>query len=563
MRREVKTGLAALAVAVLAPASGATAASIAPDVTTDGIANDNNCTLREAVQAANTNAAVDDCAAGEADALDTISLAAQTYNITVSGPSSEDANVDGDLDVNDLGGPVRIHGLGANASTIDSDVTNRAIEIPGGTGAKTTVSDVALQGSAGAILQGGTIRSESKLLLERVIIEDGHAQFGGGFMCFQTSCKTTIRDSVIRENQAVSGSGSCGTCPANGGGINLSLGSLKIVDTDIRSNEAVANISPARGGGIHVGFGKLTLRNSAVINNIAYSSTDSSAATSTRRGGGLYAFDRTSIVNSTFGFNTADSTGNPSQGGAIMAGPDGTVTVHHSTFASNGASDGSAVATEESADPEQAPGRAAVRGSILYAPGQTVCAELGGTVVSKGFNVIDPGPPAGCLTGPASDKDVLADPEMLPIPQDNGGPTDTFALDGSSPAVDLVPTRKCRPAKRSDQRGAERPARRRCDAGSYEHTRCLGEEVGVGWIFGTPRKDKLFGLSGDDDFAPSAGNDKVKAGPGEDVACGGSGSDTLRGDEGNDRLDGGRGTDTCDGGPGADEAKACEHTSST
>ena len=81
MRREVKTGLAALAVAVLAPASGATAASIAPDVTTDGIANDNNCTLREAVQAANTNAVVDDCAAGEADALDTISLAAQTYNI--------------------------------------------------------------------------------------------------------------------------------------------------------------------------------------------------------------------------------------------------------------------------------------------------------------------------------------------------------------------------------------------------------------------------------------------------------------------------------------------------
>ncbi len=57
-----------------------------------------NCTLREAVQASNTNAAVDACEAGQANKLDTIELSAGEYNLTIDG-DGEDQNETGDLDV--------------------------------------------------------------------------------------------------------------------------------------------------------------------------------------------------------------------------------------------------------------------------------------------------------------------------------------------------------------------------------------------------------------------------------------------------------------------------------
>jgi hypothetical protein len=51
--------------------------------------------------------------------------------------------------------------------------------------------------------------------------------------------------------------------------------------------------------------------------------------------------------------------------------------------------------------------------------------------------------------------------------QDNGGPTQTMALQPGSPAIDLVPTLAAQcPA--TDQRGVSRPASGACDAGAYE-----------------------------------------------------------------------------------------------
>ena len=56
----------ALALALFAASRGAAvqAAGIAVDTTTDELNSDGDCSLREAVQAANTDAAVDGCAAG-------------------------------------------------------------------------------------------------------------------------------------------------------------------------------------------------------------------------------------------------------------------------------------------------------------------------------------------------------------------------------------------------------------------------------------------------------------------------------------------------------------------
>src|SRR6185503_18372240 len=95
-RRRLAVLLAATA--VLALPAGAGARDIFVDTTADGIANDANCTLREAIRAANTNKAVDRCAAGQAaPAIDVVVLAeaAEPYRLTVAGP--DDAT--GDLDI--------------------------------------------------------------------------------------------------------------------------------------------------------------------------------------------------------------------------------------------------------------------------------------------------------------------------------------------------------------------------------------------------------------------------------------------------------------------------------
>lgn len=59
------------ALAVLITSAPSFAATIVVDSTDDALTVDGNCTLREAVKAANVNGAVDGCAAGDgADAIE-------------------------------------------------------------------------------------------------------------------------------------------------------------------------------------------------------------------------------------------------------------------------------------------------------------------------------------------------------------------------------------------------------------------------------------------------------------------------------------------------------------
>ncbi|MGZ5333534.1 MAG: CSLREA domain-containing protein, partial [Solirubrobacterales bacterium] len=96
--------LAALAVLV---APGAASATVIPvtktGVLSDNTGNDGLCSLREAVNAANTNMPVNpaggnDCPGGEAAALDTISVPGGGF-LVEGAASDEDANVDGDYDL--------------------------------------------------------------------------------------------------------------------------------------------------------------------------------------------------------------------------------------------------------------------------------------------------------------------------------------------------------------------------------------------------------------------------------------------------------------------------------
>src|SRR5262245_41378436 len=94
--------IAALSVAVaLLAVPAAHAATITPNALVDDNTANGNCTLREAVRAANMNAAVDACPAGSG--ADTIPLAVGRYALSV-GPAGDDVAASGDLDVRDPAG---------------------------------------------------------------------------------------------------------------------------------------------------------------------------------------------------------------------------------------------------------------------------------------------------------------------------------------------------------------------------------------------------------------------------------------------------------------------------
>ena len=103
------------------------AATIVVNGTADVIANDGQCTLREAITAANTDtvsgAAAGECAAGVI--TDTITLPAGTYTLALSG-YSEDNNATGDLD---LKSDITINGADADTTIIDADQKDRVMEI--------------------------------------------------------------------------------------------------------------------------------------------------------------------------------------------------------------------------------------------------------------------------------------------------------------------------------------------------------------------------------------------------------------------------------------------------
>src|SRR5215213_484702 len=94
----VKSTLLAVAL-LLAAAAPASAATITVDSTEDPPVTNGNCSLREAVTAANDGVAVDGCAAGVAtdEGADTIVVPAGTY--TLAGAAGDDSNVSGDLDL--------------------------------------------------------------------------------------------------------------------------------------------------------------------------------------------------------------------------------------------------------------------------------------------------------------------------------------------------------------------------------------------------------------------------------------------------------------------------------
>ncbi|MGZ5308969.1 MAG: choice-of-anchor Q domain-containing protein [Solirubrobacterales bacterium] len=578
----------------LLAAAGAHAETIPVDTPVDELNDGTDCSLREAVEAANTNAAVDQCPGGD-PGLDTLSLPGGRYVLSL-GAAGEDGNQQGDLDVTES---LAIKGAGVGAcgsngvSCVDADDLDRALDVRDGADpVSVTLSGLTIEDGNAAADGGGAVRSpeaDAGLTLATTRIRSSVAADGGAIA---SSGAVAIDDSLLAANTATAGGGAISQTGAslvltgsvvsgNGaggpaGGAGILAGSGVVVGlqgSTLSANSATSGPGGAIRiqGGSALSASQLTIEdNSAqsgggianqasaaiVLSTLGGNQASAACMSGEGNGGAIESRGATSalaILNSTVSENQAGCAG----GGVSVADTPSTATITHATITANSAQSGGGGVSNDAGP--SGPARSQARGTIL---GLNSVAGIAnncggdGTRGSAGFN-LETANSCGFSTG-AGDL-VGTDPRLGPL-RFNGGPARTQLPFSDSPAVNAIPS-GC-PA--TDQRGIGRPVARRCDIGAVEATvepMCGGVPVtiagtsGADTLVGTDGPDVIAGLDGNDVIQGLGDRDRICAGTGNDTVRGGPGRDRLRGEAGRDKLFGGRGRDLLEGGPGKDKLR--------
>lgn len=410
--------LAAAAQVMIAQApAGAATLTVTTDA--DELNADGDCSLREAVEAANTDAAVDACPAGSGE--DTIVLPAGTFPLASQ------------LVVSDADG-LTIVGAGASSTGIIGSGGHRLIDVTAGT---FTVDSLTLAGGEAGIEPGGAIRSvdDGVWVLDAVLAENQGAHGGaissaGGFVNANGS---TFVGNVAATDEL----------NGNGGAINTSDGFVNVDETTFLDNRA-ANV----GGAILTSNGRVSATRSTFTENEA------------RAGGAIYnSFGLITILNSTLHANTTtdinDNLGGTVQTSLLGAG----IHLQFVTLTDTLVGVGVLGAIDT--------GNFIITGSIITGNAGGECSFFGEPVTSAGGNLVGDD---SCGVGEATDQ-VVADPQLGPL-ADNGGPTFTRLPLAGSPALDVLGAGP--PCPDSDQRRVERPQDgdgdgvTGCDSGAVE-----------------------------------------------------------------------------------------------
>lgn len=423
-------------------ATAAPNADIVVDSLADEMENDGNCTLREAVEAANTNTAVDACPAGSLIQQDTIIF-----------------SIDGTILLDDvlyITEGVELRGNGQDKTILDGQetpLTTALLQISGISGrADVTVGHLTIQNGNNISAAGGAIsyNAEDPLTLDRVTLRFNKAGGGAGLSVVSD---VTIRNSRFFSNTVTGGGGAFrinnGTATIEqstfernisggaGGGALYALDRVLNIDQSTFShNRAQSDLGT--GGAIDLASSSATVTNSTIADNYAGSS-----------GGGLRIYDgQATLVNSTISGNSA------SVGGGFSIETDSTLEVRHSTITLN-APRGVRLSSAT-----------AVFQDVLIGNNDlTNCSlQFGSTIQSLGHNLTDFNT---CNFDQATDRvvgEALFQNTLGPL-QDNGGPTQTHALLPGNPAIDGG---SCSGVT-ADQRGVARPQGQACDIGAYEH----------------------------------------------------------------------------------------------
>ena len=396
-------------------ASAVTGTTIVVGTVDDELNEDGDCSLREAIQAANEDEVVDACLAGSDTAVDQIILENKTYQLSIPG-GGEDENASGDLDIY---GSVEIHGAGKDVTIIDGGDLDRVFHIIGASpGMTVSIMDATIQnglvdydapGGGGILILG--FPSPPTLSLSDCRVVDNNVygnRFGGGLNNYQGI--VTITNCTFEDNTA--GDDVIGA----GGGI-YNDGTIFIFQSLVHNNNA------SQGGGLKNsypgdGYGMMTLENVTVSGN-GHSNSENA-------GSGIFSSGYITLTNVTMAYNNGTVVGFANLGAATVKN---TMIAHHS--------------------------------------GGTNCSGTG-VFTSLGNNLEY----AGDSCGFDQSSDLKTDPLLVgTAPQDNGGTSYTFGLAFNSPAIDNGSNSGC---PTIDQRGYPRPVDGNgdgeavCDIGAYE-----------------------------------------------------------------------------------------------
>jgi CSLREA domain-containing protein len=234
MKRLLLIVIAMAATLVAVPSAQAVDINV---TTTDDVydASPSDCSLREAITSAQTNAAFGGCAAGFGS--DSIKLPAGTYKITRAG-ADEDLNVTGDFDVvgtNNL--TIEPSQIGEKV-VVDANGLDRVFDQQGAS----TFSLRFLQAKGGVLTlieDGGGIRNAiGSLLLEGVTVSGNSSKYSAGGIA--------VYNSLTALNSTISGNSADG----QGGGLYVPGGALATVrSSTIANNTADADASGDGDGG--------------------------------------------------------------------------------------------------------------------------------------------------------------------------------------------------------------------------------------------------------------------------------------------------------------------------
>ncbi len=454
----------------------------------DVVADDGQCTLREAITAANTNTASGssqgECSAGIAgpSSPDMIGLGPGTYTLSIEG-YYDDANVSGDLDVTER---LIISGAGADRTIIDADGIDRVIQVHG---VNLILEDVTITGGlspkgADSIGHGG-----------------GSGYPGGGI--YNDGGELTLRRCIVRNN--IAGNGGNGTVNGSdyggagggGGGIASVGGTLTLEDTAVHHNFAGhgGNGGTSSGDGGQGGYGGGISTGDATIERCSIygnkSGTGGAQGSSEwfsgtpgygGLGGGISADGTVNIVNSTISGNTTGNgydgtTRYGGNGGGISSS--GILTLQHVTITDNLTGDGYTAGVGG--------GLYGSGSSVNYAKNTTIANNRLGTaagaanpqgpdcyfvasssLASQGYNLV--GDTTDCTITGDTTGNITNTIAGLYTLADNGGRTRTHALQSSSIAKDHIPNgvNGCGGLFTHDQRGEPRSSDSACDIGAVE-----------------------------------------------------------------------------------------------
>jgi CSLREA domain-containing protein len=504
--------------AAAAPSSSTPEGTILVTTLEDELNSDGDCSLREAITAANENTAVDACPAGDAVLTDTITFGVEgtitvtsQLEVTAGGPLEIDG---GNVITTSGGGTTRVWWVDPGSDLTLQDLTVADGYLEQGNGAGLNLSDASLTlvnstfannridgyagAGAGIANFNGTVMVINSTFSDNWSHVEPDYYIPGGGISTQGGAVTVISSSFIGNSAHV------------GGGIYNDEGMLTVLDSTFIGNNGVlgggiandgttvitnssfyGNDGEAGGGLFNVE--RMTLTSSTLSGNYAswggggyysesyYAPIISDCIISDNEaeiGGGIFTAENLNIYNSTISGNNAYGF----RGGGIVQYSDGYVTIVNSTISGNhsggfggGISNSSWITLiNTTITGNSAESGGGVDGSPYYVANSIIANNLSGGDCSWYLSLYDLGHNMDsdntCGFDPSNGSLPNTDPLLGPL-LDNGGSTRTHALLPGSPAIDAADNTQCPPV---DQRGVIRPIDGNmdgvatCDMGAYE-----------------------------------------------------------------------------------------------